>query len=1129
MNRPLCVFVSSLVLVFGLALACRAQEKNLLADPSFELTKSKDQFGFVFAKWGGWKYEGDCDFRVGDVAHSGQHSCLLFGGAAPKIRVSQGVDVQPGRYRVTAYLRGLDIGTGIWNATTELMFNDNYMQLKKNGTFGWTKVTYVADVPQAKKVAVSFGLMAPGYFWIDDAALVKVGKDVPLTAQPVLEREEAPIAPPGEIQAAGAVRCAECGYRNMPAWKKCFACGTPLEQKSQVAAGPDVKPIASFEGKSPFAGGTVVASPATGRKALRLEGYPSMGGPQDWRGYDFLKADLFNSAQDPAPFYVEIHDQGTRGYWDRVNYATVIPPGASTLIIPMKQLYTGEKSRPGRMLDFSAVTRLCMFLGEKPTATVLLESIRLERDDSLRKVAFDGLHAFSFGPSGGPLLEGFTRITPGTLYSKGRGYGLKNARVWRGATDVLQPEPLYENFMCIEAGGLAVDVPNGTYRVFVNIDNPCGFWGEYQVYTKRAILAQGKPAVSETMDFASFKQRYFHFWNLDDMPADNTFDKYDRVHFQPKTFDVDVTDGQLVLDFRGDDFACSVSAVVLFPLAKAAEGERFLKWTEGKRRFYFDNYFKRVLHRATGDALQPTAEDRRRGFVAFQRDVMQDVYYNDTPLAKEIGGPLHGGAFAGEYGPVTLGLVPLADLGRVTVSAGDLTGPGGTIPAAAIDVGYVSYRLSRVTMEGSVYTINPRLIMPYGSVDMPQGVTRQFWLTVKTPAAAKPGLYQGTVTVRPQQGGVASTIPLEFRVHAGTLDAMDIPVGPFSYTIPLPWAYPDAAADAFRDQLNTNSLRKMREYGFTSCSGFPTIRYEGFKNGRPLLDFQAADRQMQLAKDLGFLAVSTYGGGVQGFDAYHQDTAAMSAAGFKDYSEFIRAVYTEVQKHAGQNGWIPVYYNLGDEPMGDDLVRAAENAEAYRKAFPKGPPYFTACSSFTGSDSRDPHFRLAKALHAVAWGGHDEASVNLLHAAGCDWAYYNDWSRWTFGTYMYKAAKQFGMKYRLSWHWNACAGDPYYPLDCREDDYAWCTATPDAKLVPWIELERYREGLGDYRRLLTLERLAKQRAGTPAAQAARRLTDAHLAAFKLGQSNHAAVFPLGEFTEFRQELDAAIDALRAAE
>ena len=43
---------------------------------------------------------------------------------------------------------------------------------------------------------------------------------------------------------------------------------------------------------------------------------------------------------------IEIQDTGTQGYWTRVNYSTVILPGQSTLILPLKQLYVGEKAGP---------------------------------------------------------------------------------------------------------------------------------------------------------------------------------------------------------------------------------------------------------------------------------------------------------------------------------------------------------------------------------------------------------------------------------------------------------------------------------------------------------------------------------------------------------------------------------------------------------------------------------------------------------------------------------------------------------------------------------------------------------------------------------------------------------------
>jgi hypothetical protein len=907
-----------------------------------------------------------------------------------------------------------------------------------------------------------------------------------------------------------------------------FVCSGRIAELENQPAGLS-KTIASFEDNNPFSGGVVVTMHASaGRKALRIDGsYVSLDQPQSWLGYDFLKADLFTDARKPLNLYVEIRDTETRDYWTRVNYSTVVPPGKSTLIIPLKQLYVGEKSRPGRMLNLRGITRLVFSIDDKPAAPLFLDNLRLERDVAAARLSFRGLHAFDFGTATSPLMDGFTPITPATLYSRDRGYGLKDARIWR-AFDALQPEPLYQDFICVEAGGLAVDLPNGKYRVFVNIDSPSGFWGEYQTFRERTILAEGLPVVRETMGFEAFRDKYFRFWNVEDLPTDVTFDKYQKAYFREKTFDVTVADSQLNLEFRGENWACCVSAVVIFPAARAAQGAAFLKFVEAKRRFYFDNYFKRVLPSPDGDPLQPSAEDKRQGFVVFERDPMQDVSFNDTPRRGEVIDRLRGNAFAGEYEPITAGIVPLADLGRVDLSASDLSGPHGRIPATAIELGFVSYRISRVTGDGTVYTITPRLVMPGGSVDMPKGLTRRFWMTVRTPSDARPGVYRGTIAIRAAKGQTAQ-IPLEFRVRSGKLDPVDIPAGPFGYTIGIPWYGDDPKAGRYNREMVAKCLQRMRAYGFTACSGVPSIALRGFDQAAPVLDFTEADEQMSLAKKLGFLAVASYGGGVSGYNAYFQDKSAMNSAGFTDYSDFIKAIYSRIQKHAGENRWLPVYYNLADEPISDDLVRAAENAEAYRRAFPKGPPYFTGASSFTGNNQRDPHFRLAKALDVVAWNVHDEAAVRLLHNAGADWAFYNGGNRWTYGTYMYKAAKQFGMKFRLSWHWNVVAGDPYYALDCREDDFAWCNASPDGQLIPSVEFERLREGLDDYRRLITLNRLSSERPNAPAARAGRQLIGKRMAAFQLGQRDHDALFPVEDWSDFRRQTDDLIEALRSSE
>ena len=177
------------------------------------------------------------------------------------------------------------------------------------------------------------------------------------------------------------------------------------------------------------------------------------------------------------------------------------------------------------------------------------------------------------------------------------------------------------------------------------------------------------------MDLESFKERYFRSLDNEDLPSDNTFDKYQIPYFSEKEYDVDVRDGQLNIDFEGENWACCVSAIVVYPDAKAAEGRRFLDFVKARRRFHFDNAFKRVLPRPTGEAPKPTGAERERGFVAFHRDCMKDVNVNDRPLPGEL---RHGTDRRGLRRGVRAGdgvAAAAARPGQASLTVTDLRGP----------------------------------------------------------------------------------------------------------------------------------------------------------------------------------------------------------------------------------------------------------------------------------------------------------------------------------------------------------------------------------------------------------------------------------------------------------------------
>lgn len=1128
--------LASFALIWLAVARANAQDSpNLLPDPSIEQTRPKNQFGIPFALWSGWIFEGSCEFRNGSIARTGKSSAELVGLQSPKLRLySPTVTLEPGRYRFSCYVRGLDIAPGQWGACEDVNFaDDRYYSLKRAGTFGWTRLEIVKDVPKKQEVTFRFGLWGTGRLWVDDAELVRLPDAAVLTEGPVLGKEEAQIAPPGALDAT-AMRCPECGYRNMPAWGRCYACGASLATL-QLKDVPPVRPLAGFEDGTtkPFSGSSggnaqAVKEHATeGKYALRLDrDYASWDGPQDWTGYDFFKADIYNASDDPVRFTFEVRDQATTDYWTRVNYNTVLPPGASTLIVPT-DLYVGEKSRPGRALDKAHVVRT-VFVLDGARKPVYFDNLRLERDLS-DHVNVPGLLAFSFGPGGAHTLSGFTPVNPTALYSPGRGFGLKNARIWR-AVDALQPDPLYQIGLCIESGGFAVDLPDGRYRVFVNLDSPSGFWGEYQVYRQRIVKANGVEVVRDTMDLPGFLKKYFRFADVEDGPRENTFDKYQRAYFQEKEFDVEVRGGQLYLEFLGENWANFVSALVIYPASEADAGRRYLDNLRERRRFYFDNYFKRVLPNGRRDskgeipAFAPSPGEQARGYIVWTRDWMEDVPVNAVPRREEVTHRLSLFASVGQSEPVVFSITPLRDHGTVMLSAGDLVSASGArIAASAVRPGIVSHRLTRVTSEGTVYTIAPRFILPRNKAILKQDVTTTFWLTLHVPNPVKAGLYKGKIRLAFADGKTDS-VSVEARIFATPLDPLDVPAGPWGSSISLPW-YAQDLGD-YNRLVFRKCLAKMREYGCTTFSGIPTLRIRGWKDRKPDIDFTQADVEMADARSLGFKSlVVNYNGGIQGFDNYFIDEIAMHNAGFTSYTDFLRAVLAEVADHAKAAEWLPVAYNLCDEPIGDVVGRAAANAQAWRDAAPASL-MTTGATSIESPKGDDPHLPLVRALKIADLNGHDAGAIEAIRAAGNDWAFYNDGNRWTFGTYMFKCAKEYGMKFRLSWHWNASAGDPYYALDCREDDYAWCAIDAEGDLIPTIHFDRdIRAGIDDYRYMETLARLVRAHANAPFAAEAKRLLEGKLAGFKLGDRDHNAKWPVGEYRVFRLKLAEAIERL----
>ncbi len=151
-------------------------------------------------------------------------------------------------------------------------------------------------------------------------------------------------------------------------------------------------------------------------------------------------------------------------------------------------------------------------------------------------------------------------------------------------------------------------------------------------------------------------------------------------------------------------------------------------------------------------------------------------------------------------------------------------------------------------------------------------------------------------------------------------------------------------------------------------------------------------------------------------------------------------------------------------------------------------------------------------------------SVRLLRQAGSGWAFYNGGNRWTFGDVPVQSRE--GIRHEVP---------PELALERRGGRSVLCPGLPGRRLrlvqrsartgelIPSLHFEReIREGVDDYRYLLTLSRLADRNRDAAAAA----LIRSRMEAFRLGQRDHDALFPAADWQNFRRQLAEAIERLR---
>ncbi len=757
----------------------------------------------------------------------------------------------------------------------------------------------------------------------------------------------------------------------------------------------------------------------------------------DASSFDSLIISLVNPQSNAINLNLEIKDTESKDYWSRVNYYVSVAPGASEIRIPLK-LRVGDNSRPGRPLNTAKITSIILARADNAERSVqlIVKSMIVKKEIS---IVPEGIYAFDFGGDETPVFPGFAAVTAQTKYTKEQSYGLIDAEIWQPyphANDALQPDSLYRDALFIPRGTFQVDVPNGEYESILNLDFASGYWGEFPLFKKRIVFAQEREVIRLTLDRNQAADRYFQFAEISDHSGDSFFEKYYDPIFKEHRFLTTVKNGQLKLRFEGDNcaenacFGMAVNSLILIPKNLKKQGDDFLVKLKTARSLEFSQKFT---------FLPPASHSIKAAEV-------KELTYFAWPVGMEMPEKL------------SADLIKQKDL-SVTMLKGQRTslsfgviGPEPTIlqmikikprlGEPSLKTWPVARRMTRTLPASHIFTVAERYLLEKNIVQLRKDESSRIWIEIDSENTAA-GQYNQIISISHKNKEIK--IPISIKVLDLVLPAVDFPVGPFNSSIQEAWWFENPYRE---DLLQKKSFEKMQETGLTTASFFARLDIDWEKRPLDIRNIDRITRFMQMAQMHGFLSLTAYNSVLA-----YQD---LCRGQFSDND--LKRMADRLNQESVKQKWLPLNIVICDEPVGEELPGALRRTRLLQSFNTPKVQFGTAFSY----DGKDEEFKTLYNDSKLPFLG--LFSYEKLVTDQKKWYFYNSANRASFGFGLFKLRETTNLQGRIAWNWNQNAGNPYFPLDAREDDVNWCNSLRSGDLQCAVFFKRHiLEGLNDYR------------------------------------------------------------------
>jgi len=390
-----------------------------------------------------------------------------------------------------------------------------------------------------------------------------------------------------------------------------------------------------------------------------------------------------------------------------------------------------------------------------------------------RDAGYATKYALDFGKANSPVREGFTSVTAETLLSEGAEFG------WRDAKEV-KAYYVRDNY---KGKQFSADIFYCPYQeLALNELNDDCLWGSapaefhlrlapgrYNVYYLGGVPRAG--------GFPSYQ--YFKFdIALNDEVRDTICIPFSTM-FENRRYTAEVGGEGLTIRLTPLTMWI-IDGLIVYPSAEEKNVEECIIAPLEEDVYLLPPYssekgmrmLERVAHEETRSLPELSAEWKPKGYVVFARDWIERVFPNTVPQAAEIGRPVALFATPGEWEPAcfTIRALDKACKGVNVRVSPPTSNAGSTIPPENVRLYRVQYSWLSFA-GGRGYTagrtlkakLAPYLLVEDIAADVPANVCQSYWLNVKIPENADPGVYEGEIRVE-AAGRPATALPLRVRV-----------------------------------------------------------------------------------------------------------------------------------------------------------------------------------------------------------------------------------------------------------------------------------------------------------------------------------------------------------------------------